>query len=268
MTVANQNFTIYQGDAALLLFTIVDGNGNAIDLSGVSDIVWAAQRDLNSSPVVRKTMTGGGITFKTDGTDGKFQVSLTGTDTTALTGFYLHAAVTIDGSGNASTAATGRMQVGRAPVWTYSGDPANSDRDAVRNYVNDTDQSNPQIMDAEIDYLLAQYPNPLLAAAAACRKLAARWATKVNKRVGDLAISFSDISKNYTSLATELEAQGNTRGLAPYSGGTSIADKISVDQNTDRPSPPFCEKQFDNPSGVNNTSDLDGGFGCGSGTVW
>lgn len=260
MTAAKQDFQSYAGDAANPIFTVRDGSNNPIDLSSVEEIEWFAQRDLQSSPVIDKLKSLNKIVFVTDGTDGKFKVLIATGETSGFAGFYVHRAKVTDSSGNVSTVTIGRWQVAPAPIATFSGDPAVNPRDAVRSHMGDTDMSNPQLTDPQIDYLLNLYPNPFYAAAAGCRQLASLYARKVNKRVGDLSINYTDIAKNYRDMARELEAQGATFGLAPYSGGISRSDKEAVNQNTDRVKPPFREKQFDNRSGLNNTSDLDGNF--------
>lgn len=266
MTATAQDFTTYAGDAALPVFTVRDGDGAVIDISTVSEIAWSAQRDLSSAPVLSKTKTGGGITFVTDGTDGKFQVSLTAANTSSLTGFYIHQASITDDTGSVSTVTTGRMQVGRLPVSTYSGDPQLSDRDAVRMYIGDTDSSSWQLTDPEIDYLLTKFGTPLFAAAQAARNIAAKYGRKITKRVGDLSISYAELQKNYLDLAAELDAQAATMGAVPYAGGTSIADIVAVNENTDRPKPSFRRGMFDDRGGPNNTTAPgwnDGGDGDG-----
>lgn len=140
---------------------------------------------------------------------------------------------------------------------TYSGDPASSPKDAVRFYVQDTDVANAMLQDAEINFVLLTYTNVILAAAQCCRVLAAKFAQKVTKRVLDLSINFSDKAKQYLALAEELEIQGSLGGLVPYSGGTSYADKEAVCGNTDRPKPPFREKQFDERGGLGGVSTVD-----------
>jgi len=255
MTATSQDFTTYQGDSALPVFTVTDAGGTAIDISAAQEIDWNARRNLSSSVVVDKTKTGGSISFVTDGTDGKFRVSITPADTQAMSGRYIHEAVLTDGSGNVSTVSVGTLVVGRAPIATYSGDPSQSTTDAVRFYIQDTDMDSPMLADGEISYVLIDYPNPLLAAAQCCRALAARFSQKVSKRVGDLSINFSDKAKQYLALATELEEQGSMSSITPYAGGVSLSDMQNVSNNTDRPTPPFQEKQFDNPSGPNNIGD-------------
>ena len=254
MTATNQDFTVYAGDAAFPQFTVRDANGTPIDISTAVQISWNASRDVQSAPVLVKNKTTGGIQLVGGGTGGVFQLNLSSSDTQVLTGYYIHEAAITDSSGNVSTVTLGRMQVGRAPIATYSGDPANSPRDKVRMLIGDTNPAKPNLLDPEIDSLLSNYPNPYLAAAAGCRSIAARLAQKVNKRVGDLSINYSDMVKNYTSLATQLQSEGQKIGVIPYSGGISKADIRAVNANTDRPKPPFKRKQFDNPQGANQTT--------------
>lgn len=262
MTAINQDFTTYQGDSCLPQFTVINASGAPVDISNAVDIEWDLGRDPGSTPVLRKLMSGHEIDFVTDGKDGKFQVIITPSDTTPLSGYYIHrAVVTMGGSGGpaVTTVALGRCQVGRQPIWTYSGDPQNSPRDAVRMWIDDTAENQPLLMDPEIDAVLVMFPNPVRAAAQCARIVAARFAKRVSKRVGDLSISFSDLSKQYFELAAELQMTADT-SLRPYSGGISRTDKATYDQNFDRERPPFRWKQFDNRSGFNNTSEWP--FGC------
>lgn len=247
MTSVNQDFTTYAGDAALPIFTVLDGSGNPIDLSTVSDIIWNAQRDLNSAAVLSKSKAGGGISFVTTGADGKFKVSLTSADTLPLTGYYLHQARVIDGSGNVSTVTLGRMQVGRLPTSTYSGDPSISTRDKVRFWINDTGPTTWEFSDQEIDYASTLYTNPVRAAAWLCSRLAAKYAAAVDKSVGDLRISYSQRAKMYLEVQAQLLAQADSTNVTIYIGGVSKSDMASVDANSDRVKPPFSIKQFDIP---------------------
>lgn len=256
MTALKQNFTTYAGDDALPIFIVKDGDGNPIDLSTMDQIEWIASRDAAGAAVIDKLMTTGGIVLVGGGTTGEFSPVIRETDTAGLAGFYFHRAIITDQGGLVSTVALGRWQVGPTPLATYSGDPSISERDAVRFWINDTDVDNAQIMDAEIDYTIGIFPNPMLAAAQCARNLQAKYARKPNKRVGDLQISWGDIAKAYATLAADLEARGNTFGLQPYSGGISWADRFRVSSNTDRVKPPFRgQGQFDNRAGKNNTSE-------------
>lgn len=255
MTAINQDFSTYAGDSAIPQFAIVDGSGAPIDLSGAHQITFTVQRSVTTTPVLQKTLTGGGITFvNPPGANGKIQVAILPADTSVLTGQYIHEVVIVDSTGAVSTVATGVMEVGRMPEATFSGDPAISPVDQVRFLIQDTNMDSPLLSDEGITWMLVTFPNVFLAAAQCCRVIATKFAQQVNKRVGDLSINYSDKVKNYIALADELELQGELGGLVPYAGGISRSDKWLVRQNTDRVRPPFRLKQFDNPSGPNNTS--------------
>lgn len=259
MTALNQDFATYQGDTVKPIFTVVDANGNAVDISGASDIAWTARRNPGDAPLLSKSKQGGTIAFVAGGTDGRFQVTILGTDTQPLSGFYVHEATVTDSGGAVTTVTLGRMQVGPVvPSWSYSGDPASSPKDAVRYWIQDTDETDQKFSDAEIAFVLTAYPDPLRAGAQCARTLAAKYAKRVNRRVGDLAISYSDLSKHYYDLADELDRKADLSST-PYAGGTSKSDKRKVAQNTDRAQPPFRERQFDNQTGPQNLSDHDGG---------
>lgn len=249
MTATGQNFGTFSGNSVQPIFTVRDAAGVAIDLSGVQEILWAAQRSLQDAVVVSKSYSANTITLPNGGGDGKFKVLILPGDTQNLTGNYIHQAIVTDSVGNVSTVELGMMAVGRMPAWTYSGDPCLSKKDAVRFYIGDTDPNAPQLTDPEILYQLTIYNNPMLAASVCARALATKYARKVNKRVGDLSINYSDIGKQYAALADELESRGETFGILPYSGGTSVQDIINVDLNCNRPKPPFTLDQFQNWTG-------------------
>lgn len=129
---------------------------------------------------------------------------------------------------------------------TYSGNPAASDRDAVRFWIEDTAEPF-ALSDEEIAYVLTIYPSPMGAAAACARALAAKYAKMVDKEVGDLKLKYSQRYTAYIALADRIEAQDGMIGIMPYGAGISVADKLAVDLDSDRPAPPIRIGQFDNP---------------------
>lgn len=101
-------------------------------------------------------------------------------------------------------------------MWTYSGNPGNSDLDELRFLIGDVDASDPQLTDEEVTYLTsvskdggAGYSN-YPAAVAACRALAAKYAKKIDKTTGSLSISYSQKYQHYLELAKELETAAIT----------------------------------------------------------
>lgn len=102
-------------------------------------------------------------------------------------------------------------------AWTYSGNPASSDRDWIRFRLGDSKVETPQsLSDAELDYLLAEEVDKYMAASKAAEIMSAAYmATSVTqKQVGDLRLSYgyADTGKRYAALAKEL-AGGEARGI-------------------------------------------------------
>lgn len=132
-------------------------------------------------------------------------------------------------------------------TWTYSNDPANSERDRVRLWVGDTDSNDPQITDEEIAFFLSDAGSPVAAALMAAQMLAAKYARAVDKSVGDLRLSYSQRAKAYQALVSDLRFRVATRTAPPFAGGISKTQKEATVSDTDRVPPAFTRDQFDYP---------------------
>ena len=132
-------------------------------------------------------------------------------------------------------------------MWTYSGDPAASARDLVRHLVGDTDTTDQQVTDEEIAWAVGAYATTYLAASATARAIAARYARKADKSVGDLSLSYSQLQRHYAELAADLDAKGNVSAGMPYAGGIGIADRDAQEADDDRVQPAFKIGVHDNP---------------------
>jgi uncharacterized protein (DUF924 family) len=132
-------------------------------------------------------------------------------------------------------------------TWEYSGNPANSQRDAVRFLIGDTEQSDQQLSDEEIAWLLGQFPNQYRAAAQACKALAAKYARQVDKAIGDLKVSAQQKQEHYLALANSLQEQAVISTVAPYAGGISISDKQEAEDDADRVEPMFRRDMMRSP---------------------
>jgi hypothetical protein len=121
--------------------------------------------------------------------------------------------------------------------------------------VGDTDVDAPLILDEEIAYALGQEANARAAAARVARAIAAKFARKADKSVGDLKISFDQQYKHYIALAEELTRDAAIYGAIPYAGGISESDKQSVEDDTDRVNPSFKRRLHDNPGVASEDSD-------------
>lgn len=137
-------------------------------------------------------------------------------------------------------------------AWTYTNDPANVPRDAVRLLVGDTDTDDQKVTDEAIAFFLDQAgDDTYLAAALSARSIAASYAVEVDTKFESVSSDYSQLSENYYKLATKLEAQSKkfgSRGLGlPAAGGLTYSDIRANDQNDDRVQPKFKQDQFANP---------------------
>ncbi len=145
----------------------------------------------------------------------------------------------------------------------YTGNPSTSAPDAVRLYIGDvsTSTASELFSDGEIDYFVAEYANPPLAAAAAVKSIigtdrAKTVAGAVSKQVGDLKLDYGniDVAGILTGKAKQLRVLG-VRKVKPYAGGISESDKKATQADTDLDNYHFRIGQFDHPGlGVNSTS--------------
>ena len=134
-------------------------------------------------------------------------------------------------------------------AWTYTNDPANVPRDAVRLLVGDIDTTDQKITDEAIAFFLDQAGEDTYGAAAlAARSIAATYAVEVDSRFESVSANYSQLSKNYYELAKRLEQQAKkfgTNGLGvPIAGGIRVDDMNSVNQDSDRVMPKFNRDQF------------------------
>ena len=116
--------------------------------------------------------------------------------------------------------------------WTYSGDPSESDLDAVRLRVGDRDENDQLLQDEEIEYFLAQYPGggnaALRASIDSAKAIAAAYARQSTYRIGQVSETLSRKSEAYERLAKELTEE--LRQLAVVSAkavAVSTADKAA-----------------------------------------
>ena len=144
-------------------------------------------------------------------------------------------------------------------TWTF--DPAlPTDKDRVRFYIGDTDTTDQQVQDETIEATLVDYSNPLLAAAVICRSLAAQYGREVTYKAGDVSENSSDLAKFYLELAKELDPAGITKGLALAEisiGGLSLAEKETLDTNSDAVQPSFSRGMDDIPGGPSDGARTD-----------
>lgn len=142
-------------------------------------------------------------------------------------------------------------------AWSYDGDPSASNKDAVRWLVGDTDPARKLVSDEEVAYALGDVSNVHAAAALVADAIAAQFSRDSDRQVGDLKISASQKSKQYRQTARMLRRKASL-AVSPFVGGTSVSDKNSRRDDSDRPQEAFFVGQWDNPRaiqpGYNSTS--------------
>lgn len=133
-------------------------------------------------------------------------------------------------------------------VWTYSlTSLATTQKDQVRLAIGDTLSSDQQLQDEEINAALANRSTILGAAADCCRSIAAKFSRSVTQKAAGASANFSDLAKQYLTMALQFDAQAALSGSAlPYAGGISIADKMNQETNSDRVPPNFTIGMDDN----------------------
>ncbi len=135
---------------------------------------------------------------------------------------------------------------------TFSNNPANSTRDAVRILINDTDTSAADLSDETIDWLIDSTSNVWFAAELAALTKASQLAERAtSKQVGDVKLVYGDLagamSTKLRELARDFRKRAVRIGAAPYSGGISISDIKSVLGDTDYARPEIELGADDNP---------------------
>jgi hypothetical protein len=103
-------------------------------------------------------------------------------------------------------------------TWTYTQAPETEVRDEVRLLVGDTDDLEPLVQDEEIAYSLVLWPKPsgkpaYLAGAHIADAIAAQFARRADRSVGELSISAKQQRDHYVELADNLRQMFLTNGL-------------------------------------------------------
>lgn len=135
-------------------------------------------------------------------------------------------------------------------LWAYD-DTLPTDKDKVRFYIADTDESRQLVSDPAIDAMISLYEDVFEASAALADGLAARFARVASITVDGLVIKGADRAEQYRILASNLRRQsalsaGGALGV-PFVGGVSITEMEGVAANTDRAPNKFNIGQDDFP---------------------
>jgi hypothetical protein len=141
-------------------------------------------------------------------------------------------------------------------AWSY--DPTDLDNttasgrlNIVRLLVGDTDTIDQQVQDEEIVFGLSDNgDNTYLSAAWVARAIASKYSRLVTTSLsGALSSDYSDLAKQYQTLADQLEYQAKTNGAAVgiLAGGITKSGVEAVRANTNRIEGSFRRDRFKNP---------------------
>lgn len=114
----------------------------------------------------------------------------------------------------------------------YSGDPKTSPADYVRFLIQDTHATQPHLTDAEINFLISTEGPGYPAAVEACHALARKFASQpASKTIGDLSITYADLTTRYTTLGQRLQARAARSADVPIPslGGLGAPRKFDDD---------------------------------------
>lgn len=119
-------------------------------------------------------------------------------------------------------------------AWTYSGDPSNSQRDAVRFLIGDTDTDDQLLNDDEVTYFITTHGTTNRAASEAARAVAAKFARLMNRSIGGLSADFGAKYRQYMELATNLIGKEETEPVSPFISGFKKDQKETYMDDSNR----------------------------------
>lgn len=131
-------------------------------------------------------------------------------------------------------------------TFTWNGDPANSNLEAIRFHIDDKVEASAKFNDAEIDYAYDQEGSIYGAAAMLCEQLAAKYAEKaLTRSLGPMRIDLTNLSKTYELKAEKFRKR--TQAYAtPYAGNISKTDEERWEDDTDIKQPIFKKDMHTN----------------------
>jgi len=152
-------------------------------------------------------------------------------------------------------------------AWTYSGDPDNSARDAIRFLTGDTDTTDQLLSDEEIAWTNKEATGSATstdalydAAYRCCLTIASKLAREADKTIGDLSVKMSQRAAAYREQAVVLQGLASREGgtPVPYAGGITISDKDIDQENSDIYRGWFASGQFENVRDGGQSNDIRG----------
>ena len=137
-------------------------------------------------------------------------------------------------------------------TWSYSGNPATDEKDAVRFLIGDVDTRRQLISDEEILWAITDANNRYGAAATCCRLLGSESAASGTVTVGDMSEGGGRDAAGWMDLAAVYDRKAVLVGSppTPYFGGESMTRRDTVAGESDRRPPTFAPGQFTRSTGA------------------
>lgn len=111
--------------------------------------------------------------------------------------------------------------------WVYNAD-FTTDRDKIRFLIGDTDPADPFLLDAEIAFFASAASSVHVAAAKACRAIAAKLSRQVDYSIGDLSEKLRQRADGYLVLAAQLETESSRSSFGSGSATVSFVTDSST----------------------------------------
>jgi hypothetical protein len=136
-------------------------------------------------------------------------------------------------------------------TFTYNFRPTDSNRDAVRFHIQDTDAATCFLHDEEIDYLIGIYGTNLDAVCSECCEImASRYAKKQEVSVANYNMNMDSVYKKLMDRAQDFRVNSVTVSSFRVPA-LSVASKQSQVDDTDNVVPSFRRDLMDNPIATN-----------------
>lgn len=101
--------------------------------------------------------------------------------------------------------------------WEYTGDPEESEKDAVRFIIGDTDASDPLLQDEEIEYTLNNNSMNIRLAAIKCvDAIIAKLSRQVDSTIGPMQVKAEAKWTHYRALRIQLLRESGLTTAAPF----------------------------------------------------
>lgn len=125
----------------------------------------------------------------------------------------------------------------------------------VRAEIQDTDPQDPQLLDEEIAWALSQERNFWAASARCAEQIGRKVLRKADVKLGrSMQVIYTKMADQWFGMARKLRAKAMGT-VVPYVGGMTLADKLTIAQDSTIVAPMFTKTMMENPWAGGYTTD-------------